>query len=281
MRMAETRESFLAEIVAARRRRVEEARARVPLETLKQAAAGRSERRNFIGALAGGEATFYPSGVRVIAELKRASPSRGLLRRNYRRRDIAQAFESAGAAALSVLTEEEFFLGSLNDLREVRSAVGLPVLRKDFILDKYQVYESVAADADAVLLIVAALPDEELGSLIELCRRFRLPALVEVHAEEELDRAVGAEAEIIGVNNRDLETMEVNLETSLRLRSKIPSRCLAVSESGVRTAADLRRLSNAGYNAVLVGEHLLTSPQPGRELAQLLDGARSLASPHV
>ncbi len=264
--MAELPKTVLEDIVVMRRRRLEEARARVPLGRLQEAADARTERRDFAAALSGGS-------LRVIAELKRASPSRGLLRRDYRRKEIAQGYETAGAAALSVLTEEDFFSGSLEDLRQVREAVSLPVLRKDFILDGYQVYESLAAGADALLLIVAALSDKDLQNLLELCCRVGLAALVEVHTESELDRAVGGGARIIGVNNRDLRTLEVSLETSFRLRPKIPPVCLAVSESGVKTPQNLRALADAGFNAVLIGEHLMEVPDPGEELAALLEGA--------
>lgn len=266
--MTEPARTFLEEIVAARKRRLEETRAGVTLGQVQQAAEARSERRDFAAALSGGS-------VRVIAELKRASPSRGLLRQHYRRREIAQAYESAGASALSVLTEEQFFLGSLEDLKEVRDSVRLPVLRKDFIVDGYQVYESVAAGADALLLIVAALSDKDLRNLIKLSERVRIAALVEVHTEEELERALAAGARTLGVNNRDLKTLEVNLETSFRLKPRIPSNCLAVSESGIKNAADLQRLAEAGFNAVLIGERLMAAPDPGKGLAQLLEGARA------
>ena len=272
--MGEPSKIFLTEIVAARKRRVEEARARVPIETLEREAESRHEFRNFAGAISG-------QGIHVIAELKQASPSRGILRKDYRCREIAQAYEAGGAAALSVLTEEQFFRGSLTDLIDARDAVGLPVLRKDFVLDSYQVYESVAAGADALLLIVGALREKDLRELVELCRRLRIAAVVEIHTEEELGRALGAGARIIGVNNRDLKTFEVNLETSFRLLPKIPSGCLAVSESGIQTPADLRRLAEAGFNAGLIGERLLLGDDPGRELAQLLEGTRSLASPRT
>ena len=152
----------------------------------------------------------------------------------------------------------------------------MPVLRKDFILDAYQVYESAAAGADAVLLIAAVLPDGDLRDMIELCESLRLAALVEVHNEEELDRALAAGARIIGVNNRNLKTMEVNLQTSFRLKERIPSSCLSVSESGIRTAEDLRNLAAAGFHAALIGEHLMTAADPGRALAELLGGAKSL-----
>ncbi len=273
--------TVLDEIAEARRARLWELRAQTPLAQVREAAERRHERRNFSGALApeGVPRTLAGRGVRVIAELKRASPSRGVLREDYRSRELAQGYEAAGAAALSVLTEEKFFRGSLTDLIDARDAVGIPVLRKDFILDDYQVYESVAAGADALLLIVALLPDEDLRRLVQLCDGLEIAALVEVHTEPELERALRAGGRVIGVNNRDLKTFEVDLETSLRLREKIPSGCLAVSESGIKSGQDLRRLADAGYHAVLIGEQLMTMPDPGQELARLLEEARAATRP--
>jgi indole-3-glycerol phosphate synthase len=261
--MAELAKTVLDDIIALRRRRIREAQERVPLGRLEQAAGERTGRRDFGRAISGEK-------MRVIAELKRASPSRGVLCGEYRPAEIARGYESAGAAALSVLTEQDFFAGSLEDLQAARGAVRLPVLRKDFIFEPYQVYESVAAGADALLLIVAALADENLRSLLALCERLGIAALVEVHTEVELDRALAAGAQIIGINNRDLRTLEVNLETSFRLRSKIPARCRAVSESGIKTPADLRRLADAKFDAVLIGERFMTEADPGRALAGLL-----------
>ena len=260
--------TILDDIVSARRRALEETRFGIPLERVQQAAEAREERRDFAAAISASSAT--PPGFRVIAELKRASPSRGLLRQQYRRREIAEGYVRGGAAALSVLTEEQYFLGSLRDLVVTRQAVKLPVLRKDFILEGYQVYESVAAGADALLLIVAVVPEHDLRSLLDLCKQLRIAALVEVHTEVELERAVAAGAQIIGVNNRNLKTLEVNLETSFQLRAKMPRDCLAVSESGIRTAADLRRIKEAGFNAVLMGERLMLQPDPGQALQKLL-----------
>jgi indole-3-glycerol phosphate synthase len=265
-------DSVLDQIISARRRRIAEVRARVPLESVQQAAERRHERRDFAAALSAGGLQGIP---RVIAELKQASPSAGVLRQNYRPREIAQGYEAGGAAALSVLTEEEFFAGSLTDLIDARDAVGLPVLRKDFILDDYQVYESVAAGADALLLIAAALPAEQLRHFVELANRQRIVPLVEVHTASELDRALAAGARLIGVNNRNLKTLEVSLETSFRLRERIPPDCLAISESGIKTVAHLQSLSQAGYHAVLVGEHLMRAEDPGRELAVLFSRARA------
>lgn len=263
--------TILEDIVRTVRARLEGVRGRAPRAELERTVEARRERRDFAGALAASPARGQ--GPRVIAELKKASPSAGLLRRDYHPQQIARDYESAGAAALSILTEPDFFLGSLADLKEARAAAGLPVLRKDFILDDYQVYESVGAGADALLLIVAALEDAALARLLELSGRLRIEALVEVHTADELQRALGAGARILGVNNRNLKTMEVNLETSLRLREQIPGSCLAISESGIKTAADLQRLGAAGYHAVLIGERLMTSEEPGQALAALLGTA--------
>jgi len=262
--------TILDNIVSMRRRTLEETRLAVSLERVQQMADARQERRDFAAALTPDTDPEALQGLRVIAELKRASPSRGLLRHRYRRREIALGYAHGGAAALSVLTEEQHFLGSTQDLAEVRRAVKIPVLRKDFILDPYQVYESVAAGADAVLLIVAILPDHDLRSLLDLCEQLRVAALVEVHTGAELERALAAGARVIGVNNRNLKTMEVKLETSLRLRVKIPRDCLAVSESGIKTVTDMWRIQDAGFDAVLIGERLMTQPSPGKALHKLL-----------
>ena len=262
--------TVLENIVSARRRTLEETRSAVPLKQVQKRAEARQERRDFTAALAPVAGDDSLPVLRVIAELKRASPSRGLIRQHYRRREIAMGYADGGAAALSVLTEEQYFLGFTHDLTEVRQAVEIPVLRKDFILESYQVYESVAAGADALLLIVAILPDHDLRSLLDLCNQLRIAALVEVHTEAELERAIAAGARIIGVNNRNLKTLEVNLETSFDLRAKMPCGCVAVSESGIKSAADLRRIREAGFNAVLIGERLMTQPDPGMALRQLL-----------
>src|ERR1035438_2662652 len=252
--------TILDNIVFSRRRTLQETRSAFPLERVQELAEAREERRDFTAALAPDADTGGSPGLRVIAELKRASPSRGLLRHHYRRSEIALGYVGGGASALSVLTEGEYFLGSTQDLTEVRRNVKIPVLRKDFILERYQVYESVAAGADALLLIVAILPDHDLSCLLDLCGQLRIAALVEVHTEAELERAVAAGARIIGVNNRDLKTLEVNLETSMQLRAKMPRDCVAVSESGIKTAADLHCIQEAGFDAVLIGESLMTQP---------------------
>jgi indole-3-glycerol phosphate synthase/phosphoribosylanthranilate isomerase len=275
----ESGKTILENIVSTRRRTLDETRIAVPLERVQQMAEARKERRDFAAALAPSADAGAPRTLHVIAELKRASPSRGLLRQHYRRREIAAGYAKGGASALSVLTEEHYFLGSTQDLAEVRQAVEIPILRKDFILESYQVYESVAAGADALLLIVAALPDDDLRSLLELSKQLRIDALVEVHTEAELERALAAGARIIGINNRDLKTLEVKLETSFELRAKIPPGCLTVSESGIKTPADLRRVRDAGFDAVLIGERLMTQHDPGQALQKLLADLSVQAGP--
>ncbi len=267
--VANLESTILGGILARRRERLVEAKTRVPLRLLQESAKARSDFRDFARAIARGGGMIH-----VIAELKRASPTRGILSAKYRRREIAQGYQAAGARALSVLTEEDNFLGSLQDLVDVRAAVRLPVLRKDFILEPYQVYESAAAGADALLLIVAALEEGELGQLLELSHEIGMAALVEIHDEAELDRALKAGAKIIGVNNRDLRTLDVDIETSFRLRPRIPPGVAAVSESGIRTPQDLKRLADAGYDAALIGERFMTAPDPGEALAALLGAGR-------
>ncbi|MGA2589810.1 MAG: indole-3-glycerol phosphate synthase TrpC [Bryobacteraceae bacterium] len=206
----------------------------------------------------------------IIAEIKKASPSKGLLALDFDPVLLARQYVAGGAAALSVLTDEAFFRGSLADLRAARGACGLPVLRKDFTLDESHVLEAAASGADAILLIAAILETTQIHSLRELAVRYSMAALVEVHDERELAKALDAGAEIIGVNNRDLTTFQVTLETSLRLAPRIPSHVLKVSESGIRSAQDIARLREAGYRAFLVGEHLMTSRDPAQALRELI-----------
>jgi len=220
-------------------------------------------RRDFAGAIT-------RSDPAVIAEIKRASPSRGVLSENFEPAAIAGAYQRGGAAALSVLTDEKHFGGSLSDLESARAAVALPVLRKDFTIDRYHVHEAAAHGADAILLIAAILTEREMRDLRELAEDYRMTALVEIHDEEELKPAVDSGARIIGVNNRDLRTFEVNLNVSLRLADEIPGGVVRVAESGIHCAADVRLLHAAGYQAFLVGEHLMKSSDPGRALQALL-----------
>jgi len=267
--MSRTAVDLLDTIVAATRTRVAHARAAEPEPALADRA-----RRAAPRAQAFRDALAAPGRVNVIAECKRRSPSRGVLRAAYDPVAIATGY-AAGAAALSVLTEPMFFDGSLDHLARVRQAVDTPLLRKDFIVEPYQLLESAAAGADAVLLIVAALTDAELSGLAREAAGLGLATLVEVHTEEELDRALASGATIVGVNNRNLRTLDVDVGLSERLASRLPSSITAVSESGIRSAADIARLSALGYQAFLVGERFMTTPDPGAALSGLLAEARS------
>ncbi len=206
----------------------------------------------------------------ILAEIKKASPSQGIFADRFDPASIARTYARGGAAALSVLTDREFFQGSLSDLEAARSAVEIPVLRKDFTIDEFQIVEAAAHGADAILLIAALLGESEMRRFRELAAGFGIAALVEVHDADELDAALASGAEIIGVNNRNLHTFEVALETSLRLAAKIPAGIVKVSESGIHSSADIRRLSAAGYHAFLVGEHLMKSSDPAAALRELL-----------
>lgn len=258
--------TILDEIVAKRRDSVAHRKRVLPDVALKLAVQRQEPARDFAGMLS-------REGCNVIAELKKASPSLGLIRPDYAPATLAPGLEAAGAAALSVLTEEDFFQGSLGDLKEAKKAVSIPILRKDFIFDPWQVWEARAAGADSFLLIVAVLEDELLSELLSLGRDLGMEALVEVHSREELDRAITAGAKIIGVNNRDLRDFKVSLQTSLDLVREIPESAVAVSESGLHTREDLERLRLAGFDAFLIGERLMKQPDPARELHELLGTA--------
>jgi indole-3-glycerol phosphate synthase len=257
------RTNILDRIVEARRESIAHRKRVLPDVALKIAAQKIGPPRDFPDALS-------RDGFNIIAELKKASPSRGVIRTDYAPATLAPALESSGAVALSVLTEEDFFSGSLADLKTARSATQVPVLRKDFILDPWQVWESRAAGADSFLLITAILSDETLRDLLGLGRSLRMEPLVEVHSREELGRAIAAGARIIGVNNRDLRNLEVRLQTSLELIEAIPEDCIAVSESGLRMHQDLFRLRSAGFDAFLIGEYLMKEPDPCVPLRELI-----------
>lgn len=214
-----------------------------------------------------------PRRVSLIAEVKRASPSQGVLRADLDPALQARAYARAGAAAISVLTDEKYFHGSLDDLVAVRAAVDVPVIRKEFILEEYQLWESRSAGADAVLLIVAALERQALGDLLHAAKGIGLGTLVEVHTAEELERALGLGAPVVGVNNRDLQTLETSLAPSLGLLPRIPLGPVAVSESGITTGADVERVVAAGAHAVLVGEGLVRAPDIGVKVRELLLGS--------
>lgn len=246
--------NVLTEIIAKKRERVREAKSRARPHAFR--------------------AALGSDGINIIAEFKRRSPSKGIIREGANAIEMACAYQEGGAVAMSVLTEEDYFAGSLEDLREVKAEVDLPVLRKDFIVEEYQVYESAAAGADAVLLIVAALDDDLLLRLRRLTEdELQMDALVEVHTSDEMKRAAACGARLIGVNNRDLRTFEVSLETSLRLAESAPTGALLISESGLKSHADLRRLQEAGYHGFLIGETLMRADDP----AAALRGFRGLA----
>jgi indole-3-glycerol phosphate synthase len=256
---------LLETIVAATRRIVSTREAAVTFRELERRCADRTTT-----PLSLRRALTSGSAPRVIAECKRRSPSRGVLRRDYDPASIASGYERAGAAAISVLTEPTFFDGSLDHLAAVRRAVNVPVLRKDFIVSEYQILEAKAVGADAVLLIVGALAQDDLVRLSAAARASGLDALVEVHDASELDRATSANAEIIGVNSRNLRTLEVTLDVTHTLAPKIPRGIVKVAESGLRTREDIAALTADGYNAFLVGERLMTAPDPGAALSALV-----------
>jgi indole-3-glycerol phosphate synthase len=251
--------SFLSEIIERKRQRLASAKRTVPSQIEK-----RSNPHRLRQAL-------LNDGINIIAEFKRRSPSKGVIRADADLRQMAKSYEEGGATAISVLTEEDYFSGSLDDLREVKNSVDLPALRKDFIFDKYQIYESAAAGADAVLLIVAVLDDENLVSLRRLAEDdLGMDALIEVHTLEEMQRAIACGANLIGVNNRNLHTFEVSIETSLSLAKEAPTDAVLISESGLNSSTDLGRLRDAGYHGFLIGESLMRSENPGAALRELM-----------
>ena len=235
--------NVLLEIIAKKRERVREAKTSARPHAFRSA--------------------LQRDGINIIAEFKRRSPSKGVIREGANPIEVARAYQAGGAVAMSVLTEEDYFAGSLDDLRQVKSTVDLPVLRKDFVVDDYQIYESAAAGADAILLIVAALDDEALSRMRRLAEdELQIDALVEVHTSDEMQRAAACGAKLIGVNNRDLRTFEVSLETSLRLAREAPADAVLISESGLKSSEDLQRLYEAGYGGFLIGETLMRADDP-------------------
>jgi indole-3-glycerol phosphate synthase len=257
--------THLDEILAVTRRHVESRKQSANLADLERRAAAHSP-RGFAAALRR-PGTAPPA---IIAELKKASPSRGLIRSDFHVASLATRLAKAGAAALSVLTEEHFFQGSLANLVEASRAVAIPCLRKDFIVDEYQIMETRAASADAILLIAAGLNNSALKQLTNVAHAQQLDVLCEVHNAEELARVLDLGCDAIGVNNRDLHTFEVCLETSLELASRLPLATVRVAESGIHTAADIARLRAAGFDAFLVGESLMRQPDPEQALMTLL-----------
>jgi indole-3-glycerol phosphate synthase len=258
----------LDSILAATRQRLFQRRHSIDLRGLEQAAE-RHVPRGFRERLH----RVSRDRIAVIAELKKASPSKGLIRADFQPSALARELEQAGAAALSVLTDEQFFMGSLDSLREASSATSLPCLRKDFIVDEFQIVEARAYCADAILLIVAALSQTELVSLSQCARQHGLDVLCEAHDEQELQRALDAGSDLIGINSRNLRTFEVDLESAFRLVEKMPATCLRVAESGIHSGEALARLHSAGYEAFLIGESLMKVEKPGEALARFMEEA--------
>jgi len=256
----------LAQIVESKKARLERLKKTIPAGAVQSSAARNTliKTRSFYNAL------DRDDRLNLIAEIKKASPSKGLLREEYDPVEIAIDYESHGAAAISILTEEDHFLGSLEHLQRVRPNVSRPLLRKDFIFDPYQIYEAAGAGADAILLIVAILDAATLASLIQLAEQADLDALVEVHDRQELNTALGAGAKIIGINNRNLKTFKVDLHTTLQLAPHVPDATILVSESGIHTADDIRMLRDVGCDAFLIGEAFMKSEKPGRALRELM-----------
>jgi indole-3-glycerol phosphate synthase len=258
---------ILDDIVAHKRLEVAEARRRLEFAELRALAEVAPPRRDYVRAL---RPDPSDGSVRLIAEIKRASPSKGILRRDVDLLGTVASFVAGGADAISVLTDERFFAGSLDDLTRVSQYSTLPTIRKDFLIDPYQVYEAVLAGASSALLIVGIVEDGELADLITLQRALGMEPQVEVHDEDEVERALRAGAHIIGVNNRDLRTFSVDLATTERLRPLIPQDCILVSESGIHTRSDVERLQEAGVQVVHIGESLMTSDDPALAIQALL-----------
>jgi len=256
--------TILDKIVATKRREIARAKVEMPEDVLRQRLDDAPPPRDFFAALA------RPGRIRLIAEVKKASPSKGVIRADFHPSEIARTYEAHGADCISVLTDEEYFQGSLDYLREVRATVGLPVLRKDFIVDPYQVVEARTAGADAVLLIAECLDDALLKTLHDLIVDLGMTPLVELFEPDNLPRVLDAGARLVGINNRDLRTFETDLQHTLKLRTRVPSDRLVVGESGIRTREDVERLESAGVNAMLVGESLMAEADIGAGVERLL-----------
>ena len=257
---------ILEKIVAVKRQEVAAALARKPLSAMRADAESRVLTRDFVGAMRAKIAAGLPA---VIAEVKKASPSKGILRPDFIPADIAQSYAEHGAACLSVLTDQQFFQGSIDYLKQARASCDLPVLRKDFMVDPYQVYEARAMGADCILLIAACLDDAQMQSLEALAMSLDMAVLVEVHDGAELQRALQLKTPLLGINNRNLKTFEVSLDTTLGLLKDVPAGHLLVTESGISTVADVQRMRAAGVQAFLVGEVFMRADEPGQALAEL------------
>jgi indole-3-glycerol phosphate synthase len=256
--------SILDEIIASKHREIEAAKRDRPEAQVRRAAQTAPAPRNFFAPLAAA------GPIKLIAEVKKASPSAGLIRDDFNAVEIGSTYERHGASCISVLTDEQYFAGSLENLRDVRAVVSIPCLRKDFILDRYQLYEARAVGADAVLLIAECLDDCNLRALFNEAVALGMTPLVELYDAENLKRVFDAGATLIGVNNRDLRTFKTDLEHTLRLRERVPDQCVLVAESGIQTRTDVLRLQSAGVDAILVGERLMREPDIGAAVDELL-----------
>ncbi len=262
---------ILADIIAYKRAFVAEKKREIPLAEMKKRAADAARPKDFVGALVG-------DGVSMIAEIKNASPSKGMIRADMNPLEIARIYEENGAAGISVLTDEKYFQGNLERLSDIRKTVDLPLLRKDFTIDPYQIYEARCAGADAVLLIAACLGDGELKGLMECASSLGMASLVEVHDEQEMDRVSRLNPKLIGINNRDLATFKTDLATTEKLAPRAPSDAVLVSESGINVAGDVERVHRAGVHAMLVGEALMRATDIGARVRELVQaGARNQA----
>jgi len=257
---------ILDQIMAVKRQEVATAQQRKPLAVMREDAESRVLTRDFVGAM---RSKIAAGQAAVIAEIKKASPSKGVLRADFIPADIAQSYAEHGAACLSVLTDHQFFQGSTDYLKQARASCDLPVLRKDFIIDAYQVYEARAMGADCILLIAACLDDAQMKSFEALAMSLDMAVLVEVHDRAELDRALKLKTPLLGINNRNLKTFEVSLDTTLSLIKEVPADRLLVTESGISTVADVQLLRRAGVHAYLVGEAFMRADDPGVALAHL------------
>ena len=261
---------LLQRILSAKRAELAAAKAMLPQPTIEARAHAAPPPRDFTGALRAKLATGRPA---VIAEIKRASPSRGVLRENFDPASIAKSYEAAGAACLSVLTDREFFQGSIEHLQAARSACSLPVLRKDFIVEPYQVYEARAIGADCILLIAVSLTGKEMAALESLANGLGMAVLVEVHDVKDLGSALKLKTPLLGINNRDLRSFETRLETTLDLLDRVPGDRIVITESGILAPADVARMRSGGVNAFLVGEAFMRAPDPGGALRALFENA--------
>ncbi len=255
---------FLEKIISTKRDEIAAEEKEMPIDVIKSNIDISAPSKSIV------EAVSVP-GMSIIAEIKKASPSRGIIREDFNPEEIAGSYEQNGAAAISVLTEKNYFLGSNSYLTSVKECVTLPVLRKDFIISEYQIYQSKIICADAVLLIAACLMDNEIHGFLKTAHSVNLECIVEVHNEDDVKKIEGTDCDIIGINNRNLKTFEVDLETSYRLKDLLPADAVVISESGIKSAGDIKSLAEKGFNGVLIGELFMKSPSPGEQLKNLIE----------